>query len=139
MSMGTVADAFTPEVEGSIQASEIQAKEISSVFFKWGEIRRGNCVMEDGSQLTLYSDGLGKFNATTYTNHTHSGDCWHHLMFVTDSRDQFLFWAGFFDGPDHMNDGNPPPRYSWERQFRFDPAKFDAASTGKAFVKVADC
>src|ERR1043166_995370 len=104
-----------------IKAGSTRRGKVEFKMFWWkDEIRRGDCVMEPLSRIVLYKDGFGRFLATTYTRHTHSGDVWHHLMYVTDSRGEFLFWVGFFDGP-VMDDGNPPPRYSWQKDFRFDP------------------
>jgi hypothetical protein len=44
---------------------------IQSKVFSWGEIHTGDCVMQTGSTLTLYSDGNAIFEATVWTNHTH--------------------------------------------------------------------
>lgn len=79
--------------------------------------------MEAGSHLTYYPDGRSYFDAVVYTNHTHSGDTWHHLMWVADSADNFLMWFGFIDGP-RMDDGNPPPKYPWHEEKHYDPKLF---------------
>ena len=124
-------DDFAP-----IEADRAEERQVQSRSWTWGALNSGDCIMEAGSRLTIYDDGVAKFEATTYTNSTHSGDVWHHLMYVTDDRDQLLFWVGFFDGP-RMNDGNPPPKYNWVKTSRFKPELY--AKAAKAYVRAYEC
>src|SRR5471030_4967 len=54
---------------------------IDSKRFTFGELRSGDCVMAAGGTLDVFSDGHAAFTATVWTNHTHSGDTWHHHVF----------------------------------------------------------
>ncbi len=79
--------------------------------------------MAAGSTVTIYSDGNAKFEASVWTNHTHSGDTWQHILTFLDFRGLELFSSPTLYGPNHMNDGNPPPHYKWGPVwFKFDPA-----------------
>jgi hypothetical protein len=101
--------------------------------FTWRQLLSGDCVMVPGAQLVLRPDGTGDFSATTYTNSTHSGDVWHHVIEVTDADGRRLFLLGPYDSP-RMNDGSPPPLYRWHKTFTFSKADFArAASAGTAF------
>ena len=88
-------------------------------------LRAGNCHL-DGT-LVINANGTGTWNATSYTDHTSSGDVWHVTISVLDQNQTALFNVGNFDSPS-MNDGNPSPRYTWSNAFNFNPAQFSIAS-----------
>jgi hypothetical protein len=95
--------------------------------FTWRQLLSGDCVMIPGSKLVLRADGTGEFTATTYTNRTHSGDIWHHVIEVTDARNTRLFLLGPYDSP-RMDDGSPPPLYPWRVPIHFAAADFERAA-----------
>ena len=113
----------TSKGENHSDFSEIQ---MPAKFFTWGLLTAGDCQMLPGSKLTLWANGIGLFEATTLTLHTHGHDVWHHFLRIMDNRGSILFTAGTFDGPG-MSDGNPSPQYRWQAQFRFDPNFFNLA------------
>jgi hypothetical protein len=94
----------------------------------WGPQYSGNCVM-DGASITFYPNGTGVFRSTVWTNHTHSGDTWHHTITVIDGNSSVLFTL-YWDGPNHMNDDGS--RYPFERSFSFDPNFFNIIYTAQA-------
>jgi hypothetical protein len=99
--------------------------------FTWPELHAGDDQMNAGSTLTLYSNGTARLDCQTLCFKTHSGDVWHHSFSVFDISENFLFNSNDFDSPT-MNDGNPPPVYTWSRVFGFDLTKFNAAAIVKA-------
>jgi len=92
--------------------------------FTWGELFAGDCHQISGT-LTLFSNGTGSWSATTWTDHTHSGDVWHSTFNVLTNGGASLFNLGEFNSP-RMDDGNPPPRYGWFNSFAFNADQFDA-------------
>jgi hypothetical protein len=90
--------------------------------FNWGSLHRGDCE-QDGGRILFHSDGTGTFTCTTLTYHTHSGDVWHDNFTVKGSNGAAFFSTPTFNSPT-MNDGNPPPKYSWSAQFSFQPQFF---------------
>jgi len=103
--------------------------------FTWPQLNLGDDQMNAGSKLTLYSNGTARFDCQTLCFKTHSGDVWHHFLSVYDANNKALFSGGYFDSP-RMDDGNPPPVYTWSAAFTFDPGKFDAAAIANAFYSV---
>jgi hypothetical protein len=93
--------------------------QIPSKTFTWSEMTAGDCVLGNGSTVTVWADGNIKFSGVVWTNHTHSGDQWHHVITFQDYRGITLFSVRF-DGPGHMNDDGS--------RYNFGPAwqKYDA-------------
>jgi hypothetical protein len=87
----------------------------------FGHMASGDCEMADGSSITFNPNGTGVFRSVVWTNHTHSGDTWHHAISVKDANGSVLFNLNW-DGPNHMNDDGS--RYPFERSFNFDPQFF---------------
>ncbi|WP_328615936.1 DUF6294 family protein [Amycolatopsis sp. NBC_00355] len=96
----------------------------------WGQLHAGDCEQDNGT-IVLRSDGTGDWSATTLTYQTHSGDVWHSSFDVKTTAGTKLFSAGTFDSP-RMNDGNPPPRYTWSAHFKYDAALFGAVDIFKS-------
>jgi hypothetical protein len=111
--------------------SDFKEIDVPAKVFTWNLLTAGDCQMLPGSKLTIWANGIGLFEATTLTLHTHSGDVWHHFIRVMDNHGTILFTAGTFDGP-RMDDGNPPPHYNWQGHFRFDPNFFNLAVQANA-------
>ncbi|WP_409180839.1 DUF6294 family protein [Amycolatopsis sp. VS8301801F10] len=91
----------------------------------WGQLHAGDCQQDNGT-IVVRSDGTGEWSATTLTYQTHSGDVWHSSFDFYTTAGYHLFRqpnGGTFDSP-RMNDGNPPPRYSWGAKFTFNPADY---------------
>lgn len=95
----------------------------------WGELHSGDC-QQDGGTIVLNSDGTGSWSATTLTYQTHSGDVWHASFDFYTTAGTHLFSAGTFDSP-RMSDGNPPPKYSWSKPFKFDASLYGAVNIFK--------
>ena len=102
--------------------------------FSWGSLHSGDGE-QDGGVLTINSDGSASFTCTTLTYHTHSGDIWHASFTALDKNGAAYFTTPTFNSP-RMNDGNPPPRYTWTAYFTF-PA-FDYAGI-KSFNQHYSC
>lgn len=115
MSTSTMKPMEEARAEGAPAA--IQTKR-----FTWGSLHRGDCE-QDGGQILFHSDGTGTFTCTTLTYHTHSGDVWHASFSAKGSNGAVLFTTGTFNSP-RMNDGNPPPKYTWAAQFSYLPEYF---------------
>lgn len=113
--------------QGKADKSTLGIKE-----FTWPQLNVGDDQMNAGSKLTLYSNGTARFDCQTLCFHTHSGDTWHHFLSIYDINNNSLFTGGYFDSP-RMDDGNPPPVYTWSAAFTFDPGKFDAAAKAVAY------
>jgi len=124
---------LTEEKKVSSISQEILTTPIESKTFQWNEIHVGDCVMQAGSTLLLYSDGVGKFQATVWTNHTHSGDQWTHIIDVLDFRGLTLFTCPRWVSDPHMTDGNPPPHYPIGPVFfNYDATNYAAAQSATA-------
>src|SRR5579871_1959855 len=67
---------------------------IRSKQFTWPQLNAGDDQMNAGSTMTLWSNGTGRFDATTQCFSTHSGDVWHHTILVYDPNGTYLFSAG---------------------------------------------
>lgn len=91
--------------------------------FTFNEQRAGDCVMQAGGTLDVYPDGHAEFHATVWTNHTHSGDTWHHHIYFNNAAGAVIFQVSF-DGPGHMNDDGT--HYAFNSVFRFPPQLYDA-------------
>jgi|GEM_PF-6826481 hypothetical protein len=104
--------------------------QIPSKTFNFNQMTAGDCVLADGSTVTIWADGNIEFSGTVWTNHTHSGDQWHHIITFLDSRGLTLFTMRF-EGPDHMNDDGTHYNFgpSWQK---FDPKFFNDVSTATA-------
>ena len=126
-----VDKAVSPE--GAVKNSHFfdNAPPLLSKTFTWPELHSGNDQMNAGSSLTIYSNGTAFFNCQTLCYSTHSGDTWHHTLFVYSNNGQLLFSGGQFNSP-RMSDGNPPPVYSWSASFTFNAALFAAADHATA-------
>ena len=98
----------------------------------WPVLNVGNDQMNPGSTLTLFSDGTGRFDCQTLCYKTHSGDTWQHWITLYDQNNNTLFGVGYFYSP-RMDDGNPPPVYTWSAAFTFDASKFASVAKGQAF------
>lgn len=92
---------------------------IPSKTYTWNQLTSGDCVLGEGSTVTIWADGNMKFSGVVWTNHTHSGDQWHHFIEFQDYRGFKLFTIKF-EGPQHMNDDGT--------KYNFGPfwQKFDA-------------
>jgi len=101
---------------------EIRTDGLRTKSFTWKDLATGNCH-ETGGTVLLISDGRGKFNCTTWTDKTHSGDTWQAVFSAYDQYKLQLFSVGPFNSP-RMSDGGP--KYPWEATFNFPPQNFDA-------------
>jgi len=99
--------------------------QVVSKHFDFQELRAGNCVIAAGSKLDVFSDGHAEFRATVWTNHTHSGDTWHHHLFFKNAAGGVIFRIDL-EGPNHMNDDGS--RYAFSSNFNFPPAVYNAIS-----------
>jgi hypothetical protein len=107
--------------------------QVASKHFDFQELRAGNCVIAAGNKLDVFSDGHAEFRATVWTNHTHSGDTWHHHMFFKNAAGAVIFRIDL-EGPNHMNDDGS--RYAFSSNFNFPAAIYNEIS----FVAVSgDC
>lgn len=122
-------DGFCDEVN-SLNLHPHSKQKIPSKTFTWGQLNAGDCVLGQGSTVTIWADGNIKFSGTVWTNHTHSGDQWHHIITFQDYRGLTIFTIKF-EGPSHMNDDGT--RYAfgpfWQK---FDPKFFAAVSKATA-------
>lgn len=91
----------------------------------WGQLNAGDCVMQAGSVLTLYSDNHATFQAVVWTNHTHSGDTWRHTINILNAGGGVVF-SITLNGPDHMNDDGT--HYAFSSSFGLPPGVYDAAT-----------
>ena len=122
--MSTLATAkpLTPEV-ASPHGTVVQTKR-----YPWNPpVHRGDCE-QDNAFILFHSDGTGTFTCVTLTYHTHSGDVWHASFSGIAENGAVLFTTPTFNSPT-MNDGNPPPRYSWSAQFTFLPEYWAAITS----------
>lgn len=103
------------------------ANALQTKVLRWPELHSGDDQQDNGT-LTFHSDGTGTWSCTTLTYHTHTGDVWHCNFDVKGSNGAVLFRLGQFNSP-RMNDGNPPPKYTWSAQFAFQPDFFGAIHT----------
>jgi hypothetical protein len=94
-----------------------------SKHYDFGELRSGDCVMQAGGKLDIFPDGHAEFRATVWTNHTHSGDTWHHHVYFKDAAGAVIFQI-VLDGPNHMNDDGS--RYAFSSNFNFPPGLYYA-------------
>ena len=67
-------------------------------YYYWGDVSAGNCHQINGT-LMFRSDGNGTFDATVWTDHTHSGDIWHSYFTVYDNDNLLLFSTSQMDSP----------------------------------------
>ncbi len=116
--------------------SKAEANNAPSKTLRWTEpIRKGDCQLLDGT-LTFYRDGTGQFTSKVRTFQTRSGDYWHIRFAIKNQPGAELFQLSEWTGP-RMDDGNPPPLYTFNRKFAYNQAYFEAISYA-VFVK-ADC
>jgi Family of unknown function (DUF6294) len=87
--------------------------------FEWLDQRAGDC--HQSGVLTLYPDGRAVWSATTWTDHSNSGDIWHETLKVQNSQNQELFGFGVWDSPRVW----PGDQGRWQKEDRFSPAFFD--------------
>jgi hypothetical protein len=106
--------------EGAVLA--VQTKVLS-----FPELHAGD-DQQDNGKLYFHSDGTGTWSCTTLTYQTHTGDVWHCSFDVKGANGATLFKLGTFNSP-RMNDGNPPPKYTWSAQFAFPPDFFRAITS----------
>jgi len=97
----------------------------ASKHYDFGELRSGDCVMQAGGKLDIFSDGHAEFRATVWTNHTHSGDTWHHHVYFKDAAGAVIFQITL-EGPNHMNDDGT--RYAFSSNFNFPAGLFGVVS-----------
>jgi hypothetical protein len=114
----TTAVKQMEETKAEVQMHVLQTKSLT-----WPELHRGDCQQDNG-RLLFHSDGTGTWSATVLTYHTTNRDIWHAGFAVKGSNGATLFNLGPWDGP-NMHDGNPPPKYSWVKQFSFPPDFFN--------------
>jgi len=93
--------------------------------YDFQELRSGDCVIAAGNTLDVFSDGHAEFRATVWTNHTHSGDTWHHHVFFKNAAGAIIFKIDL-EGPNHMNDDGT--RYAFSSNFNFPAGIFNAVS-----------
>ena len=110
-----------------MQMAEPTSHAVLTKSLRWPELHSGDDQQDNGT-LVFHSDGTGTWSCTTLTYHTHTGDVWHCSFDVKGSNGATLFHLGTFNSP-RMNDGNPPPKYSWSAQFAFPPDFYGAIST----------
>jgi hypothetical protein len=113
----------TQEIKGQSDAT-IHA--VQTKVLRFPELHSGDDQQDNGT-LTFHSDGTGTWSCTTLTYHTHTGDVWHASFDVKGSNGATLFHLGTYNSP-RMNDGNPPPKYSWSVPFAFQPDFYNAIS-----------
>lgn len=121
------------KVEGTstqMALSGMLKPQIPSKTFTWNEMTAGDCVLGNGSTVTVWADGNIKFTGVVWTNHTHSGDQWHHVITFQDYRGITLFSIRF-DGPGHMNDDGSRYNFgpAWQR---YDPRFFEQIAQATA-------
>lgn len=104
-----------------------EPRRVQSLIFDWPELRHGDC-QQDGAQLALNSDGSAVFTCTTLTYHTHSGDTWGCSFVAHDAQGNALFGSPYIASP-RMDDGDPPPRYTWSARFSFPGDMLDRVAT----------
>lgn len=75
--------------------------QIPSKTYSWNQMSAGDCVLAAGSSVTVYADGNVQFTGVVWTNHTSSGDIWHHTITFQDYRGITLFSLRF-EGPGRM-------------------------------------
>ena len=122
----------TSEIDGNFEAKSAPLDNpVFEKTFTWPQINAGDCVMQAGSTLNIYSNGLWEFTAVVWTNHTHSGDTWEHSINVFDSNHNILWGTGPLDGPNHMNDDGTHYPFGPVRG-TFDPNAFNASVTATA-------
>ena len=118
----TMVETPLAETESEIKMHTLQTKVLT-----WPELHRGDC-QQDGGKMLFHSDGTGTWSCTTLTYQTHTHDVWHARFAIKGSNGATLFNVGQFDSPG-MSDGNPPPKYTWVRQFAFPPDFFNAIAS----------
>ena len=91
--------------------------------FEWVDQRTGDC--HQSGALTLYPDGRAVWSATTWTDHSYSGDIWHETLEVVNSQNQELFGFGVWDSPRVW----PGDQGRWQKEGRFSPAFFDQVAS----------
>ena len=90
--------------------------------FEWVDQRAGDCHLS--GVLTLFPDGKARWAATSWTDHTVSGDIWHETLQVLDGQKHPLFGFGVWDS-DRMFVGD---RDNWSKESTFPAGFFDNAA-----------
>jgi hypothetical protein len=85
--------------------------------------KAGACHIH-GAVLIIGRDGVGEFNATTYTDDARSGAVWHTNISIYDNQNQLLFETGDFAGP-VMDSAKPKTPYRWINHFTADQPTID--------------
>lgn len=119
-------DRNVPQTLKTGEKTTLPDFQVGSKHFDFQELRAGNCVIAAGNKLDVFSDGHAEFRATVWTNHTHSGDTWHHHMFFKNAAGAVIFRIDL-EGPNHMNDDGS--RYAFSSNFNFPAAIYNEIST----------
>ncbi|XGV94394.1 MAG: DUF6294 family protein (plasmid) [Leptolyngbya sp. BL-A-14] len=109
-----------------LPGAKAMASNVPSKTFRFNTLHAGDCQMLNPT-LTFNSDGSGQFTAKALTLHTHSGDKWHIRFVVKNRTGVELFQLGQWDGP-RMDDGNPPPVYTFSQPFSYNQLNFGVMS-----------
>ncbi len=113
----TKVTAITKSNPAEGNQEQVKPEGVVSTKFNWNPLHYGDGE-QDGGVLTINSDGSASFTCTTLTYHTHTGDVWHASFTALDKNGAAYFTTPTFNSP-RMNDGNPPPRYTWTAYFTF--------------------
>ena len=93
------------------------------IVLPFNEMRAGDCHMR-GAVLIISKDGVGEFDATTYTSAVKSAAVWHTLISIYDDQNHLLFDTGDFESP-VMDDDSPRTPHRWANHFNAKPAVID--------------
>ena len=85
--------------------------------------KAGDCHMHR-AVFIISKDGVGEFDATTYSDVAASGSVWRTNIQIYDNQNQLLFETGDFSGP-VMDDAKPRAPYRWANHFTADKATID--------------
>jgi len=116
-----VSAMFTPTFQ--FPAASQDRDDRPSKRFEWVDQRAGDC--HQSGVLMLYRDGRAVWSATTWTDHSSSGDVWHETLKVLNSQNQELFGFGVWDSPRVW----PGDQGRWQMEGRFSPDFFDPIAT----------
>ncbi len=118
---------------GGLCCASLCAQDRNAKVFRWVDERAGNCHMS--GVLTVYPDGRAHWDATTWTDQTHSKDVWHETLRVRNSQNQEIFGFGVWDSP-FMDSPPNGGQYNWSKEGQFPKEFFDAIATA---TSAGDC
>lgn len=80
------------------QSGNVTETDIPSKWYNFGDLHAGDCH-QTGGHLVFYPEGSFEFSATTWTDHTISGDVWHSNFIVYDANGATLFATSVYNSP----------------------------------------